>query len=185
MDHAIPRRQAGATLTEALVGLGIAAGALGMAAPTLQGAVDSVRLSSAANAVLADLYLARSEALRRNRRVALCKSPDGLLCSQQGGWEQGWILFEDANNNGTIDPGEPLINRHPGLESNLLLRGNQPVSSYISYSPEGASKLTGGGFQAGTLTICRQSAAPTPSRQMVLNAIGRPRIQKATQDFCG
>lgn len=185
MDHASPTRQSGATLTEALVGLGIAAGALGLAAPSLQGTIDSVRLSSASNAVLADLYLARSEALRRNRRVALCKSPDGLHCSQQGGWEQGWILFEDGNNSGTIDADEPLINRHPGLEQPLLLRGNQPVSAYISYSPVGATKLTGGGFQAGTLTLCRQSATPTASRHLVLNAIGRPRVQKATSDSCG
>jgi type IV fimbrial biogenesis protein FimT len=184
MANTTPRTQRGATLTELVVGLGIAAGALGMAVPAVQDSVHSARLTSASNELLADLYLARSEALKRNRRVALCKSPDGLQCSSDGGWEQGWIVFHDENNSGEVDAGEERINHHGPLEPPLRLVGNQPVASYISYSAIGASKLTGGGFQAGTLTLCRRSATPTPSRLVVLNAVGRPRIQRTTAADC-
>ena len=42
----------------------------------------------------------------------------------------------------------------------------------------GATKLVGGGFQAGTLTLCRQSGRAGEGRQIILNAVGRPRVQK-------
>lgn len=173
------------SLAEVLVTLGIVGTVIGTAAPAAGDMVEAVRLSSASSDILGDLYLARMEALKRNRRVALCKSADGLQCSAAGGWEQGWIVFHDENNNGAVDPGEELISRHEPLPASLRLSGNQPVAKYISYTALGASKLTGGGFQAGTLTLCRRSAEPTPSRQLVLNSVGRPRVQRSTVPMCG
>lgn len=178
------RRQRGATLAEVTVGLGIVAGAAGLAAPPLQDFLQASALTAATNELLADLHLARSEALKRNRRVALCKSPDGQQCTAQGGWQQGWIVFQDGNNNGAFDAGEEKVAAHGALREGMRLTGNQHVAHYISFHPVGATRLTGGGFQAGTLTLCRASARPTPSRQVVLNAVGRPRVQRATVPAC-
>lgn len=177
-------RQRGATLTEILVGLGVAAGAAGLAAPPLQDYLHASALAAASNELLADLHLARSEALKRNRRVALCKSADGLQCAGQGGWQQGWIVFQDENNDGALDDGEEKIAVHAALQEGMRLTGNHHVSRYISYTALGATKLPGGGFQAGTLTLCRASGVPTPSRQVILNAVGRPRVQRATVPVC-
>ena len=69
-------------------------------------------------------------------------------------------------------------------ENVILLRGNQSVASYVSYTALGATRLKGGGFQAGTLTVCRRSGVPTPARQVILNALGRPRVQRATVASC-
>lgn len=178
------RPQRGATITEILVGLGIAAGAAGLAAPPLQDFLQASALAAASNELLADLHLARSEALKRNRRVALCKSADGLQCAGQGGWHQGWIVFQDENNNGELDEGEEMIAAHGALQEGMRLTGNQYVARYISFTAVGATKRTGGGFQAGTLTLCRASAAPTSSRQVILNAVGRPRVQRGTVAAC-
>lgn len=179
------RRQRGLSQVEVLVTVGVVAGALGLGLPSLQDMLQSAELSSAAQDLLGDLERARAEAIRRNQRVALCKSPAGVQCVAQGGWEQGWIVFHDANNNGRMDAGEELIARREGLSGGLRVRGNQPVANYVSYTAIGASKSTAGGFQAGTLTLCRASGVRTPSRQVIVNAIGRPRVKQAQVASCG
>jgi type IV fimbrial biogenesis protein FimT len=178
------RRQGGMSLVESVVAVGVAAGALGLAAPALDDLLQARVLAGAAQDLLMDLHVARTEALKRNRRIGMCKSPDGERCKTGGGWEQGWIAFDDDNGNGKRDPGEERILRHGPLQAPLRLRGNQPVASYVSYTPLGATKLLAGGFQAGTLTLCRRSAGPTPARQVILNVIGRPRLQKTVLASC-
>lgn len=177
-------RQRGISLTEVAVALGIVAGVVHLGAPPLAEMLRGSRLTGAMQELLADVYLARMEALQRNRRVTLCKSPDGLRCVTPGGWEQGWLMFQDENGNGALDPGEERIARRAGLQPMLRLRGNAPVANYISYTPLGASKLASGAFQAGTLTACERSQVRTASRQVVLNSVGRPRIQRATVASC-
>ena len=184
MRHATRSFQHGLSLVESVVTLGVVAGALQLGLPALDDMLQATALSSASQDLLMDLHLARAEALKRNRRVAMCKSADGVQCTTAGGWEQGWLVFHDENNNGRLDPGEDLIARREALDATLRLRGNQSVANYISYTALGASKLTGGGFQAGTLTLCRSSPAATPARQVILNAVGRPRVDKGTVASC-
>ena len=44
------------------------------------------------------MSLARSEAIKRNQRVAICPSDDGEQCSGNQ-YENGWIVFVDGNSN--------------------------------------------------------------------------------------
>ncbi|HET8745717.1 MAG TPA: GspH/FimT family pseudopilin [Ramlibacter sp.] len=184
MHPAAPFFQRGATLIELMAALAIVAVLLAAGAPGLGEFVEGARLSGAASELLADLHLARAEALRRNRRVTLCKSLDGEQCTANGAWDQGWIVYHDENGNGALDEGEEVLARHAALAWSLRLTGNQPVARYISYTPLGASRLAGGGFQAGTLTLCRRSGAPTVARQVILNSFGRPRVQRAPVASC-
>lgn len=178
-------RQRGLSILEMLVTVAVLAGMLRLAVPALQDMVQSARLAAAADEILADLHLARMEAQKRNRRVALCKSADGRHCNAAGGWDQGWIVFHDENNNGLHDADEEIIAHHDALPGALRLVGNAPVARYISYSALGASRFVSGGFQAGTLTLCRRSEQPTPSRQIILNSVGRPRVRKLDAASCG
>ena len=145
----------------------------------------SMRLTSAANDLLADLYLTRAEALKRRRRVVICKSADGLACTDAGGWHQGWIVFVDSDADGWRQPSEPVLQRRLALDAPLRLEGNGTVSRYVAYAPDGATRLVGGGFQAGTLTVCRGGEAGAPARQIVISAGGRPRVQKLVLPACG
>jgi type IV fimbrial biogenesis protein FimT len=180
-----PRPSArGMTLVEMLTVVAVMAILMSFAVPSISVLIDSAKVSSASNVLLAGLHLARSEAIKRNSRVVLCKSADGVACASDGGWEQGWIVFHDANNNGLREASETMIRREMPLSSSLRLTGNQNVVRYVSFAPSGATKLTGGGFQAGTLTVCRQSVAPGEARQIILNAAGRPRVQKTMLGSC-
>ena len=179
------RRARGFSLIEMVMVLGVAALLMAVGAPAVGSILASVKLTSVSNALLFDLYLARSEAIKRNARVVLCKSADGLTCASSGGWEQGAIVFHDVNNSGQRDPGESMIYHEQRSTSEIRVSGNQSVGNYVSYGPDGRSRMASGAFQAGTLTLCRRSADSTDARQIVINSGGRPRVQKTLVSFCG
>lgn len=173
--------RAGFTLVELVVTLATAAVLLVLVVPNLNDATLNGKLRSQANAFLATLHLARSEAIKRNERVVVCKSADGETCevgNGSGGWDQGWMVFHDPNNNGVQANDENIIERHQPLVFGFSLTGNANVDDYISFSPSGATMLTSGAFQSGTLTLCR--SAPTLAsrwRKIVVSATGRARIE--------
>jgi type IV fimbrial biogenesis protein FimT len=145
---------------------------------------NSMKLTAATNSFITNLNLARSEAIKRNQRTVVCKSRDGVSCNSSDGWHQGWIVFHDSNNNGEREPGESVAWRVEDLPAEVRVNGNLAVSRYVSYSPTGDTKLLSGAFQAGTVTVCNQSLERTDARQIVLNAVGRVRVQRTTVDSC-
>jgi type IV fimbrial biogenesis protein FimT len=182
--HTAHRRSRGFTLVELLIVLAVAAVLAGVTVPAMNALVKSVKLTSATNDLFASLLMARSEAVKRNSRVALCKSSDGISCASSGGWEQGWIVFHDTNNDGMHASGEEIVMRAQALSPDLRLSGNLNVAKYVSYSPSGNAKLVGGGFQAGTITLCNESASSGEARQIILSTAGRPRVQKIQIASC-
>ena len=175
---------AGFTLVELLVTIAISGVLLMVGIPSMANMAASLELSSATNVFVAGLYLARGEAIKRNKRVVLCKTADAVFCTNDGGWEQGWILFQDSNNNGLRETTEEIIRRELPLPAKVKLMGNSNVASYVSFAPTGSTQLVTGGFQAGTLTVCRQSLSAGDAREIVLNATGRPRVQKVSVPSC-
>ncbi|MFN3545069.1 MAG: GspH/FimT family pseudopilin [Thiobacillus sp.] len=172
----------GFTLIECLVAVGVMAILATVAVPASSKLLLTHRLTSDANTFLAAVHLARSEAIKRNRRVVVCKSASGENCAPAGRWDQGWLVFDDRNNNAVVDEGEEVLRRGPPLRGGLLMTGNPPVAAYISYTPLGLTKKTSGAFQAGTITLCR--AGGGEARRIVIGITGRPRVQKATVASC-
>lgn len=174
----------GFTLIELVVAMGVAAVLATIAAPSVAQLAASLQLSSASNTLVSGLRLARNEAIKRNARVVLCKTIDGIHCTRAGGWEQGWIIFHDVNNNGLRESAETIIHHERALSAGLRMTGNTTVASYISFAPTGGTKLVAGGFQAGTITLCRALQSQGDGRQIILNAAGRPRVQKTQIGTC-
>ncbi len=177
-------KQSGATLMELMVVLAISAILLTIGIPAFASLVHSTRLTSATNELIASLHLARSAAIKRNARTVVCKSEDGVSCIAGGDWQQGWLIFHDANNNAALDAGETVILARQALPEGIRLTGNTPVSKYISYSPTGGTKTTSGAFQAGTLTVCNESATSIPARRVIISSTGRPRVARVTLASC-
>ncbi len=179
-----PPAFAGFTLVELVAALAVIAIVLAVGMPAMAGIRDSSQLSSTTNDFFSSLYLARSEAIKRNSRGTMCKSADGEVCTNTGAWEQGWIVFHDVNNNADRDADETLIQRADPLPDGWHVSGNLNVSRYISYSPTGKTHLVSGAFQAGTITLCKESAGATNARQIIINAAGRVRVYKTTVSSC-
>lgn len=177
--------EGGFTVVELLVVLAVLAILSGLTGSSLNSLVDGMRLRVAANDFLSTLYVARSEAIKRNMRVAVCKSGDGQHCAAQGDWSQGWIMFEDLDNSGSAGPGEQVIHVGPALSHGLRLVGNQPVANYVSFSPLGRTRTVSGAFQAGTIMLCGPPSRPSTGRQIVVNNVGRMRVDKLPAEQCG
>lgn len=174
----------GFTLVEMLVAMTLMAILLMLAAPSFTDLVNSVRRSFAINAFYSSLMFARNEAIKRNARVVLCKSVNGAACTNSGGWEQGWIVFQDSNNNAELSAGEPVLSRAHALPGRLRLTGNLPLSNYVSYTRLGTTSYISGAFQAGRLVACVQSSTPVESSQIVISSSGRPRTIKMQVERC-
>lgn len=174
----------GVGLLEVLAVLAVLSVLVSWAVPSWTALSHDAGRSAMANGFLADLALARTESVRRGRRVVLCVSSDGQACAASGNWQQGRIVFEDTNNSGWREAGEPLLLAQAGETDGWLFDGNTPVARYISYHPSGQTRTPGGGFQAGTVTICRLTGSPTTVTKIVINRVGRPRAQRSEGAAC-
>lgn len=105
----------GFTLIELLVVIAIVAIMVTLAAPSFVNMIRSNNMTSTVNSFLADLRFARSEAIRRGGGVVMCRSdsPEAAAptCGSGStvGWESGWIIFQDLNNNLNYASTEPLL----------------------------------------------------------------------------
>lgn len=181
---ALRGRVSGFSLTELAVVSTLASALLGMAIPPMSAMLQTQRIRSSIGSLVSALHFARSEAIKRNGRTVVCKSAAGNGCTKSGGWEQGWIVFHDRNNNAAFDPGELLIQQQGALADGLRLSGNQPVANYVSYSANGSARLVSGAFQAGTITLCPLAGNLAEVRKIVLSGTGRPRTYGGSAADC-
>jgi len=84
----------GFTLVELIVALTIAGILMAVAAPALQKFVSSNRLTGQVNELLADINLARSEAIKRSTTTGVCvTAAGGTSCVAAGNWANGWLVY--------------------------------------------------------------------------------------------
>lgn len=117
----IPRRLCGFTLIELMVTVAVLAIGAAIAYPSFKGVLQSNRVSTATNDLIASLSLARSEAIRGSRDAGVCPSVDGNKC--EGAWDAGVMVWARTAPN-TIEtvrytkPGRRLVISGPekGIE---------------------------------------------------------------------
>ena len=93
--------QTGLTMIEILVVLAIAGILAAAATPSLTSFVNSMRLTSTSTQLISDLNRARSEAIKRNRRVLVCPRGTDTTCGAS--WQNGWLVCYDEDQNGLCD----------------------------------------------------------------------------------
>ena len=95
------------------------------------------------------------------------------------------LIFIDADNDGIRDANEQLIKMQEKFNG-IKIVTNRPITNNVSYIGTGesrsASGSSGGGFQAGTFTIC--PAAKGKGVQLILARGGRVRVAKIDEEKC-
>ncbi|MFO1324994.1 MAG: GspH/FimT family pseudopilin [Burkholderiales bacterium] len=178
MIHA--RRCRGMTLPEILVALAIGAALLLLAVPLYRDWIADAELRDRVEALVGAMGLARAEALKRNARVNLCPTDDRRRCAPGGGWENGWLLYADADDDGQPDGAGPPIRVEGPSRPGITIRGNRPVADYVSYTGLGQTRMRNGALQMGTFTVCRAGRAAV---LVILANGGRVRVER-TRDAC-
>jgi type IV fimbrial biogenesis protein FimT len=170
----------GFTLIEIMIALALFALLAVFALPAYRDWIAAQQLANHAHFIADTLDLARSEAIKHGYRVNLCKSRDQRLCTDDGGWEQGWLLFVDENDSGQVDDDEIVLHREGPARDDITMQGNRPVEDYVSYTSLGHARLRSGALQMGTFVLCKPGQK---ALKVVLANSGRARIDK-TADRC-
>jgi len=158
------KRQKGFTLLELIAAITILAILATLLAPGFRDVIRSNRLSSAANSFLSALNLARSEAVKLNAPVVICKSdvdntPSGQAprCATGGGFEQGWVVFVDADNDAEIDTEElPWFLRNHALFVGFAPAENPSIAIAVVAEHGGGGSSVAAPVAAGVLARALQ-----------------------------
>ena len=166
----------GFTLIELLIAIAIVSILLGMAVPSLSAIIQSNRQSGHINQLVGHLNYARSEAIKRRINVLVCKSQDGLSCTSAGNWQDGWILFVDADGDRQHDSAEDLVaHRQPLGDNTSVSYAAFPTGNYVLFYPTGMS------LGNGTFTFCDDRGS-THAKALVLYKTGRVRTASSMPD---
>lgn len=171
-------RQRGFTLLELMVTITILALVLSFGVPSFQQVMADSRRTSDVNELLLSLNLARSEALKRNQHVSICKSADGAACGDVAtSWNDGWIVFVNngSANVDTVNVGEEILLVKPALSRNAVLTPDAGVADFAAFRPSGRINTSGG------FVLCDGRSAEH-ARGVFISPTGRPTSAKERPD---
>ena len=182
------RAQGGLTLIELMVTLAVLSILILVAAPAFREAIMNVRMSALANDLMADLALARSEAIKQGRTVMICPSPAPHTACSGTDWKVGWMVFVDADNDGRWDNtaaerGFKSREPAPTAATWTITTANIPTAApgstaYLRYRATGVSLTTA---VDQTITLCDGRAdIPNRGRVITISPTGRPVVTRVT-----
>ncbi|HWP00906.1 MAG TPA: GspH/FimT family pseudopilin [Methylococcus sp.] len=124
------RRICAFTLIELLIGVALLAVLITVGIPGFRDFILDNRMTAEINSLLVDLNYARSEAVKRNVQVTVCKrNAQGTACKDDGSWRDGWIV---STATGVLRVHDPL-----------------PAGSTIGYTGSPRIIFDGKGFLTG------------------------------------
>ena len=165
------------TVIETLVAVAIVTLLLAAGAPAFHEWLGAYELANQAKHLAETMTRARTEAIRANYRVSVCKSPDQRQCVDGGSWEQGFVVFVDENGNGLVDAGERILEIDGRPTRGITITANRPVNDYVSYTSLGSARMLSGALQMGTFALCRHGQR---AMHVVLAGSGRVRTERTS-----
>lgn len=180
----INRYRSGFTLVELIITLTIAGILMALAIPAMKAFILDQRLTTQANDFIADLNLARSEAVRQASNVVICKqggSVSSPSCSTSTAWDAGWVVFVDANSNGALASNESVLRIRQSLDGSNTLNAIPSSTNSIVFTNAGLTTLSSSTEIA--MRLC-DSRGASKAVTVWVNFTGRARTDRATVSSC-
>lgn len=161
------RTQRGFTLVELMVTVAVLAIIMALAVPSFTGLIRSNRLTGAANELIAAVQLTRSEAVRLNGGVSLCRSDDGATCASGGNWTRYLTVARDGT-----------VLRSTTLRTGLVVTSStlDALGDKLTFGADGIARNSSGTPVTGGIVVCMAVTNPS-SNVRTVKLMGGSRAQ--------
>lgn len=179
------RRLRGFTLMESLIAVAVASILLTAAVPAMQDFITRNRMSTEVNTLVASLYLARSEAVKRVQDVKVCPTADYQQCTGDTIWggtgsqdaDIGWMVFRDINDDGIVNGSDVLLQQNPPLPPRFKITGDTS-RPHVKFQATGQA-----GNSNNTFVFCDLGNI-AETRKVYLSGEGRVRVESLGSTAC-
>lgn len=173
-----PSPAAGFTLIELIIAMMVVAILATAALPSFQAMLQSNRVATRNNELLASLGLARSEAIKTNIGAGICASADGATCGTD--WNAGWIVWGEQGVDDNAPQAAEILRF---VEGNTRLEMTSlDGTAQINFTPRGlaeAASIPIGTTADYTLLPSDNCRAGAPFlRTLAISATGQMRSTK-------
>lgn len=179
------QRPGGFTLIELIIALTVGSILMAIAIPNFSSFVRNNRLITETNTLVGHINTARSEAIKRNRSIVLCRSEDPAAEEPECGgadktWTSGWLMYVNETGGLAYDadgaaPDDVLLKRGVPGGKNINLKSNGEFNSYLVLKPNGTLDEAA----VASMVICYETDVST-GRRIDVALSGRVSLTKGT-----
>jgi len=170
-------KQRGFTLIELIITIAIAGILMSLALPSFKKTLQNNKLTSMHNELLSSLSLARNTAISRGSFATLCKSNQaGDNCDSSASWKDGWIIFLDNDDSGSVNNDEEVIALNNALPKKVSINFSR---NRVTYGAQGYAI----GY-SGVFTFC-DDLDNDNKKGMIISNNGHIRVATSNSELGG
>lgn len=168
-------RARGFTLIEMMVVLALVAIILGLGIPSFRNLMEKIAVESEATMIAEGLRTARLTAIEEKENIVVCASANGTSCNNA--WDNGFIVYRDSDDSGTLNGTEEVLFSHQFKDSVLVKTGSGQNQNFY---------FNNNGWTPGSaesLLVCAEAGTNRNGYIVIVNRAGRLRVLDSHQDW--